>query len=145
MPPPAESPFKRDEPVSRSAKWMWLAVLPAVAWTLWNAWGTILRFDLDMATFWRLLETGLSGTLTAFLIRAARAAWRCRQHRNFDVMGAAVRLQRPFWALLSVATALGSLTLTVGSIRKVDHNRALQRFISENPETLKPRSRETTP
>ena len=87
MPPPAESPFKRDEPVASSAKWIRLAALGAALWTAVFAVRTVslLEADTDAAldTLWRLAVVGSLGTMAGLLFRAGRAAAQCREHRSF--------------------------------------------------------------
>jgi hypothetical protein len=151
MQPSTESPFKRDEPVGRSAKWMWLAAVSATVWTASTAWDMLRLFELTMDTLWRVVGVALRVALVILLFRATHASSRCRKHRSFDVMAAAVRSQRPFWALLAVAGAAGSMALVVNTLRAVDFNRAIQtgierqeerqeafkRWIEANPEAYK--------
>jgi len=147
MPPPSESPFKRDEPVGRSSKWMWLAGIAAAVWTATCAFDMFREFEVEMETLWRIVGVGLRLALVILLFRALRAASRCRQRRSFDLMAVAVRSQRPFWALLCVAGAAGCVALTVHTFRMVDINRALtseiaqreafRRWAEQNPEAFK--------
>jgi hypothetical protein len=138
MPPPADSPFKKDEPVARSAKWMWLAFVSVVIWTLWFTWNMLAQLDLNMLTLWRLINVSLQVALVIVLGRIARAASRCRTHRSFDVMAAAVRAQRPFWALMAVTVLFGSLTLAVQLFSAVDRNRAMRWWIGRMPAPAAP-------
>jgi hypothetical protein len=123
MAAPPESPFKTDEPVSTSRKWIiiagiWLSlVLPVNAWFAW------LQLDVSfesipysMLSLCRVVGVVAHAMLIVFAFRAARAVRRCREHRNFDVMAGAVRAQRPFWILLGSYATLAMLTMVLSTL-----------------------------
>ena len=110
---------------------MWLTAVSASIWAAWSAYRMFEQLDVTWATLWRITGVGLQVALVLLLCRIARAASRCRQHRSFEAMAAAVRIQRPFWALLTVAALLGSIDLAVTSMRAIDYNKAIQHFIDQ--------------
>ena len=106
---PPESPFKADEPVSTSRKWIILAAIGLVLSLSGSGYAAVTKFDLEYDTVWRTLRVVIEAGLVVILVRAALAAGRCRKHRSFDMMATALRAQRPFWVLLTVFGAPGPL------------------------------------
>ena len=132
-PPENESPFKRDEPVSRSRKWMLLAFLCLVLSLANQVAGYVRQPVFTLDDLWRsLLAVTLYGMLLVFLWRAARMSGHCRKHRSFDMMATAVRAQRPFWIMLTVTGAIGSIYLVVLSMQMQDSVAFVQRWLKDN-------------
>jgi hypothetical protein len=135
MPPPTEteSPFKRDEPVSRSRKWMLLALaglVICVADRVRDYWRQP-RFGLD--DLWpALVWLAAYGSLLWYLWRSVVLTGHCRSRRSFDLMASAVRGQRPFWMILTVAAGLGSLYLVVLAMRIQDQTAMVNKWLKEN-------------
>lgn len=136
MAAPPESPFKTDEPVSTSRKWIiiagiWLSLaLPVNAWLAW------LQLDVSFASvphstysLWKVLGVVAHTMLIVFAFGAARAARRCREKRNFDVMASAVRAQRPFWILLGSYATLATLTMVLSGITLHNQNIVIKNWI----------------
>jgi hypothetical protein len=136
MPPPADSPFKRDEPVARSAMWIWLAFAGAVVWTTTSAFNMFraLEADIDAAlqTLLQLALTGLEAVLAGLLFRSARTASACRRRRNFDVMAQALKAQRPFWTILTVTLAIGAFRLVFAAVEVRDTNGTMRRWLDRH-------------
>src|SRR6187455_2509523 len=101
MAAPPESPFKTDEPVSTSRKWIifasvWLSLaLPVHARMMWLQLDvTFESIPYSTLSIWKLLGVGAHAMLIVLAFRTIKAARRCREQRNFEVMAAAVRAQR---------------------------------------------------
>ena len=136
MAAPPESPFKTDEPVSTSRKWIviagiWLALaLPVNAWFAWLQLDvTFASIPYSMLSLWKVLGVVAHAILMVFAFRAARAARRCREQRNFDVMASAVRAQRPFWILLGSYATLAILTMGLTGLTMRNQNIAIKNWI----------------
>lgn len=133
MEPPAESPFKKDEPVSGSRFWILLTAVSAVVWlgfSLWF-WGPRIADEVDflMLAIAVLLEVWL----VVILCRSGRAASLCRQQRNFEIMAAAVRAQRMVWMILAIFAAAGSVSFIVFALHLRPLNDHLRTSIREKP------------
>lgn len=133
MDAPAESPFKKDEPVSGSRFWILLAAISAVVWlgfSLWY-WGRRAENEQDFL----VLATAvlLEGWLVVLLFRSFRAAALCRQQRSFEIMAAAVRAQRLVWMILAIFAAAGSVSFTVFALRLRPFNDYLRMGLHDRP------------
>ena len=126
---PPESPFKADEPVSTSRKWIILAAIGLVLSLSGSGYAAVTKFDLEYDTVWRTLRVVIEAGLAVILVRAALAAGRCRKHRSFDMMATALRAQRPFWVLLTVFAALGSLGLGINALLTRDQNQVMKNWL----------------
>jgi hypothetical protein len=123
-----ESPFKHDEPVGTSCKWIavttgWLAY--ALYLHLLSQYNHMQQLDFSfqsipysVISLWKLVSICVHILLVGMGVVAVRAAWQCRRYRSFDVMGRALRAQRRFWmcfgaygAVLIPAMILSSLNL----------------------------------
>ena len=135
----SDSPFKRDEPVSRSRKWMLLLFANMILGLA----VFVATWILDPGSLTRWLESAAAqsympfGEVTGFLSmmyavftslafslgllfllwRAARQTKECRNKRNFDTMAAAVRSQRVFWGVLAFFGPYLSITLVAECMR----------------------------
>jgi uncharacterized membrane-anchored protein len=121
----SESPFKKDEPVSRSRKWMLLLLICITLNLAQTLYGWIMKppslGDLDVLEFVTLLHSALAGLLLLlvmfyYLWRAAREAKQCQEKRNFDMMASAVRSQQRFWMLLAVVGAFNVIWMVAMSM-----------------------------
>jgi hypothetical protein len=103
-----ESPFRRDEPVSGSAKWLWMGVAGGVVYVLAGLGARVSEPG------WRTRVVAIGGfvILHGFLIWllawAAGFASRCRHQRSFEGMATALLAQSRFWIAITV---LGILNL----------------------------------
>lgn len=132
MDAPAESPFKKDEPVSSSRFWILLAAICTLVWlgfTLWF-WGPRIADEADFLVL--AVAAVLEGWLAVILCRSVRAASLCRQQRNFEIMAAAVRAQRLAWMILAIFAAAGSVSFTVFALHLRPLNDHLRTSIREN-------------
>ena len=133
MEPPAESPFKKDEPVSGARFWILLAAICAAVWlgfTLWY-WGPRIEDEMDFLIL--AVAILLEGLLVVILCRSVRAASLCRQERNFEIMAAAVRTQRLVWMILAIFAAAGSVSFIVFALQHRPFNDHLRTSIREHP------------
>jgi hypothetical protein len=136
-----ESPFKKDEPVSGSRKWMLLLLM----WCALVVGGVVIGCcfyppslgELDISGF----VTVLQGFITAVVFVAVmlRSLWRlardakaCRQKRSFDMMAFVVRGQRRFWMVLAVLWAFNVMAMTVGCIAEQARLRGAQNLLKKH-------------
>jgi len=128
-----ESPFKRDEPVSRSRKWMVLAGIGLAINLVIQGEGFARRGQYALMEVGQAAVTlGCQGFLLFYLWRALRTAGHCRTHRSFDMMAAAVRLQRSFWIMFTVLAGLMAILTVVAGMQLQDRRRFIQDWIQEN-------------
>lgn len=128
MEPTSESPFKRDEPVSGSWKWLLLASTGGAAWLVFSAWRRYERMASFEDFLFEFMFFALEVILFGLLVRAMWFTGACRAQRNFEIMAAAVRAQRPFWMLLTVAAAAASIYAAAGVIQSQPMNDYIKRW-----------------
>ncbi len=129
----SESPFKRDEPVSRSRKWMLLALISLVIVAADKAHGYWRQPAFGLSDLWPALAwLAACGSLLWYLWRAVVLTGHCRSRRSFDHMAAAVRAQRPFWMILTVAAGFGSIYLVVLALRLQDQINFVNEWLKQN-------------
>lgn len=141
MEPEKESPFKRDEPVGSSWKWLLLALLCSAAWLIYNTWRRWQQTDSFETFLWLVPLVLLDLTLFGLLFHAVLKTGACRKQRNFEVMAAAVTAQRPFWMLLTVAAAGGAIFCGTILLRAQPMNDYIKRWLEQNARPAEPNSR----
>jgi hypothetical protein len=141
MEPESESPFKKDEPVGTSWKWLLLALLCAAAWLTYNSWRRYHATDSFETFLWLVPLFLLDATIFGLLCRAVIKTGICRQQRNFEVMAAAVNAQRPFWMLLTVAAAGGTIYWAAMLLQAQPMNDYIKRWLEQNVQPTAPNSR----
>jgi len=122
--PARESPFKRDEPVTGSLKWMLLTALALGGWIYLVTAGYVEQFDVSDLIF-LLANVGLRAATGYFLFRVIWRTWTCRRHRSFECMAHAVRAQRPWWIIFLVTAGVTSGLFIV---RALQWRAPLERF-----------------
>ena len=149
MAAPPESPFKRDEPVSTSRKWIICTgiglslALPLNALMAWT--GLDVTFDsipVSLLSLWHVAGVGIHLMLIVFVFRSARAARRCREQRSFDVMAAALRAQRPFWFLLGSYATIATLTLFYSGLMLHNYNIVIKNYLERQRAEARQRARQ---
>jgi hypothetical protein len=135
-----ESPFKRDEPVSRSRKWM-LLLLGCLALVVgMTLVGWILHppslGDLDITGFVTVLQGFITVVVCLvvmfkYLWRVAREAKQCREKRSFDMMAATVRTQRRIWMVLALFGAYEVISLVADCLLERPRVKAVQEMLKD--------------
>lgn len=105
--PAYESPFKKNEPVTGSLKWMLLTALALAGWIYLVTAAYVEQFDVSDLVY-LLANVGLLVATGYFLCRAIWKAGSCRGHRSFERMAHAVRAQRPWWMIFIVVAGVTS-------------------------------------
>lgn len=108
MNPPAESPFRRDEPVGRSGPWIWLAAMGMAVMVVISLAQRVAAAENTGGMAGILFSVLLQGGLLWLLVRAAQTTSDCRRTRSFDIMARALRAQQRFWI---AGTIFATLTL----------------------------------
>ena len=109
MSSPGESPFQKYEPVGRSARWVWLAVLAAVVMIAVTVAQRVTNPESSGGLPGLAATVVILGGVLGLLVRAARITSLCRRLRNFETMARALRAQRRFWIAATVFGVMGLL------------------------------------
>lgn len=109
----SESPFRRDEPVFSSRKWLLIAFISAFAWLIFTVYVKGRQMteseDWGMDLFWLVLQLAAQITVVGFLFHALRSVWRSGERRSFELIGIAVKSQRGFFVGITILIATGSV------------------------------------
>jgi len=122
-----ESPFRRDEPVSTSCTWIWLALGGSMSFAVLTLMHRAfhLRSASDLPSL--VTAVAIQGGMVWLLFQAAAGTSHCRHSRSFETMAAALLAQRRFWIGLTFFAGLSLFGLLFLSTAIRDGNEDLRR------------------